>query len=71
MSAGLQSLTPGDRFGDYDRLEEMLATDGERTRFLGDLNAHVNNITALHMASMDRQTECVELLLKAKADPHV
>lgn len=57
--------------GDYDRLEEMVATGDEKTLFNGDLNAHVNNITALHMAAMAGQTECVELLLKAKADPHV
>jgi len=57
--------------GDYDRLEEMLATGDEKALFNGDLNGHVNNITALHMASMAGQTECVELLLKAKADPHV
>jgi [acyl-carrier-protein] S-malonyltransferase len=57
--------------GDYDLLEEMLASGNEANIFNGDLNQHVNNITALHMAAMAGQTECVELLLKAKADPHV
>lgn len=57
--------------GDYDLLEEMLASGAEMNLFNGDLNQHVNNITALHMAAMAGQTECVELLLKAKADPHV
>mmetsp|Transcript_97752 Transcript_97752/g.226662 ORF Transcript_97752/g.226662 Transcript_97752/m.226662 type:complete len:533 (-) Transcript_97752:110-1708(-) len=57
--------------GDYDKLEELLSTGDETTLFNGDLNAHQSNITALHMASMMGQTECVELLLKAKADPHV
>ncbi|CAJ1341755.1 unnamed protein product [Effrenium voratum] len=57
--------------GDYDKLQEMLATGDEKSLFNGDLNGFVNNITALHMASMSGQTECVELLLKAKADPHV
>eukprot|EP00933_Yihiella_yeosuensis_P008390 TRINITY_DN113801_c0_g1_i1.p1 TRINITY_DN113801_c0_g1~~TRINITY_DN113801_c0_g1_i1.p1 ORF type:complete len:555 (-),score=159.18 TRINITY_DN113801_c0_g1_i1:31-1695(-) len=57
--------------GDYDRLEDMLASGDEKSLFNGDLNEHVNMITALHMASMAGQTESVELLLKAKADPHV
>lgn len=57
--------------GDYAKLQEMLATGDEKTLFNGDLNGFVNNITALHMAAMAGQTECVELLLKAKADPHV
>eukprot|EP00435_Cladocopium_sp_Y103_P074104 s36_g46.t1 len=53
--------------GDYAKLQEMLATGDEKTLFNGDLNGFVNNITALHMAAMAGQTECVELLLKAKA----
>eukprot|EP00490_Sorites_sp_Unknown_P000679 CAMPEP_0114653264 /NCGR_PEP_ID=MMETSP0191-20121206/9635_1 /TAXON_ID=126664 /ORGANISM="Sorites sp." /LENGTH=546 /DNA_ID=CAMNT_0001868235 /DNA_START=47 /DNA_END=1688 /DNA_ORIENTATION=+ len=57
--------------GDYGRLQDMLATGDEKSLFNGDLNGFVNNITALHMAAMAGQTECVELLLKAKADPHV
>jgi len=57
--------------GDYDKLEEMLSTGDESTLFNGDLNAFQSNVTALHMAAMMGQTECVELLLKAKADPHV
>jgi len=36
-----------------------------------DLNQTVSGLTALQMASMSGQTECVELLLKAKADPHM
>mmetsp|Transcript_23043 Transcript_23043/g.62812 ORF Transcript_23043/g.62812 Transcript_23043/m.62812 type:complete len:535 (-) Transcript_23043:191-1795(-) len=57
--------------GDYDKLEELLSTGDESNLFNGDLNAHSNGVTALHMAAMMGQTECVELLLKAKADPHV
>mmetsp|Transcript_1345 Transcript_1345/g.1533 ORF Transcript_1345/g.1533 Transcript_1345/m.1533 type:complete len:534 (-) Transcript_1345:26-1627(-) len=57
--------------GDYDKLEELLSTGDESNLFNGDLNAHQSSVTALHMAAMMGQTECVELLLKAKADPHV
>eukprot|EP00931_Biecheleriopsis_adriatica_P051004 TRINITY_DN2954_c0_g1_i1.p1 TRINITY_DN2954_c0_g1~~TRINITY_DN2954_c0_g1_i1.p1 ORF type:complete len:548 (+),score=162.08 TRINITY_DN2954_c0_g1_i1:94-1737(+) len=57
--------------GDIALLDTMLASGDEQTLFNGDLNAHVNNLTALHMAAMAGQTECIELLLKAKADPHV
>merc|ERR1711920_624032 len=34
-------------------------------------NQHKNSVTALHMAAMTGQTECVELLLGARADPHI
>jgi len=57
--------------GDYDLLEEMLATGSEKMLYNGDINAHVTNITPLMMAAMSGQLECVELLLKAKADPHI
>lgn len=57
--------------GDYDRLEELLATGDERNLYNGDINEHKTNVAALHLAAMAGQTECVELLLQAKADPHV
>jgi len=57
--------------GDYDKLEELLSTGTATNLFNGDINQPQSNITALHMAAMMGQTECVELLLKAKADPHV
>jgi len=57
--------------GDYDTLEELLATGDENVLYNGDINQHQLNITPLHMAAMAGQTECVELLLRAKADPHV
>lgn len=57
--------------GDYDRLEELLATGDEKNLFNGDVNEHKTNVAALHLATMAGQTECVELLLQAKADPHV
>lgn len=57
--------------GDYDGLEELLKTGDESTLYNGDINQHKNNITALHMAAMMGQTECIELLLGARADPHI
>lgn len=67
----LQELCEAAYTGDIEILEEMLATGNEKTLFNGDLNKHINNLTALQMAAMSGQTECVELLLRAKADPHV
>jgi len=52
-------------------LEELLATGDEKNLFNGDLNAHVPNMTCLHLAAKAGQTECLELLLRAKADPHM
>mmetsp|Transcript_85318 Transcript_85318/g.222020 ORF Transcript_85318/g.222020 Transcript_85318/m.222020 type:complete len:540 (+) Transcript_85318:56-1675(+) len=57
--------------GDYDLLEEMLSTGDEKMLYNGDINAHVTSVTALMMAAMSGQLECVELLLKANADPHI
>eukprot|EP00929_Paragymnodinium_shiwhaense_P094707 TRINITY_DN55475_c0_g1_i1.p1 TRINITY_DN55475_c0_g1~~TRINITY_DN55475_c0_g1_i1.p1 ORF type:complete len:548 (+),score=130.25 TRINITY_DN55475_c0_g1_i1:120-1763(+) len=57
--------------GDLVQLEELLATGDEINLFNGDLNEHVDNSTALMKAAITGQTECVELLLTAKADPHV
>jgi len=57
--------------GDYERLEELLATGDELNLFNGDINAHQAQVTPLMLAAMAGQTECVELLLEARADPHV
>mmetsp|Transcript_115558 Transcript_115558/g.236295 ORF Transcript_115558/g.236295 Transcript_115558/m.236295 type:complete len:533 (+) Transcript_115558:54-1652(+) len=57
--------------GDYDLLETLISTGDEMNLFNGDLNAHVTSHTPLQMATVAGQTECVELLLQAGADPHI
>eukprot|EP00928_Gymnodinium_smaydae_P032675 TRINITY_DN23601_c0_g1_i1.p1 TRINITY_DN23601_c0_g1~~TRINITY_DN23601_c0_g1_i1.p1 ORF type:complete len:562 (-),score=128.06 TRINITY_DN23601_c0_g1_i1:99-1784(-) len=57
--------------GDCDRLQVLLADGDEMNLFNGDLNAHLNNSTALMLAASTGQLECVELLLQARADPHM
>eukprot|EP00927_Polykrikos_kofoidii_P010008 TRINITY_DN1421_c0_g1_i3.p1 TRINITY_DN1421_c0_g1~~TRINITY_DN1421_c0_g1_i3.p1 ORF type:complete len:553 (+),score=119.39 TRINITY_DN1421_c0_g1_i3:83-1741(+) len=57
--------------GDLDLLNVLLATGDEYNLFNGDLNEHLDNLTPLMAASCSGQTECVELLLKARADPHM
>jgi [acyl-carrier-protein] S-malonyltransferase len=57
--------------GDRETLDLLLSSGNEDQLFNGDLNAHITSHTALHMAAIAGQTECIELLLKAGADPHV
>jgi len=65
--------------GDFGKLEMLLSTGDEANLFNGDLNEHLiadkgtitSSYTALQMAAVSGQTECVVLLLQAKADPHV
>jgi len=65
--------------GDLALLETLLKSGDESNLFNGDLNercdaekgASKSSYTALHMAAVAGQTECIELLLQAKADPHV
>jgi len=65
--------------GDLGLLEALLSTGDESNLFNGDLNAFVSaesglttsTYTALQLAAVSGQTECIELLLKAKADPHM
>ena len=39
--------------------------------FNGDVNMHLTDVNALHMAAMAGQEGAVKLLLEAQADPHV
>lgn len=57
--------------GNLDTLKKLLSTGDEDTLFNGDVNQHLTDVNALHMAAMAGQESCVKLLLEAKADPHV
>lgn len=57
--------------GDVEIVEKMLKSGDEDNIFNGDVNTHFTDVTALHMAAMAGQEECVKLLLGAGADPHV
>jgi len=67
----LQDITRACTEGDYAQLEMLLATGDENNLFNGDLNEHLNNMTALQYAAQSGHAECVALLLKAKADVHM
>eukprot|EP00971_Amphidinium_carterae_P102945 2037686-Amphidinium_carterae.1 len=57
--------------GDLDELKLMLETGNAMQLFNGDLNKHYAGWTPLHFAAATGNTECVQLLLKAGADPHM
>jgi [acyl-carrier-protein] S-malonyltransferase len=57
--------------GDFDLLEMLLKTGDAMNLFNGDLNAHLTDCGVLHFAAIGGQTECIELLLEAGADPHL
>jgi len=57
--------------GDLDGLEMLLFTGDAENKFPGDINTHVTEMTPLMYAAQNGQLEAVEMLLKAKADPHM
>eukprot|EP00408_Alexandrium_pacificum_P023667 CAMPEP_0171183144 /NCGR_PEP_ID=MMETSP0790-20130122/15129_1 /TAXON_ID=2925 /ORGANISM="Alexandrium catenella, Strain OF101" /LENGTH=480 /DNA_ID=CAMNT_0011648115 /DNA_START=51 /DNA_END=1493 /DNA_ORIENTATION=+ len=57
--------------GDLPLLTQMLDREDPINGFQGDINEHFKEYTALHFAAVNGQTECVDALLKAKADPHM
>jgi [acyl-carrier-protein] S-malonyltransferase len=67
----LKSVCQAAHEGDEHALQDLLAVGDETNLFNGDLNEHLENKTPLMYASLTGQLECVELLLKAKADPHI
>jgi len=62
--------------GDKDTLEMLLFTGDAENKFPGDINRHVKMnektvMTPLMIACQSGQIEAVELMIKAKADPHM
>ncbi|CAJ1344855.1 unnamed protein product, partial [Effrenium voratum] len=62
--------------GDLDVLDMLLFTGDAENKFPGDINTHVQFqgktvMTPLMLACQTGQIECVELMIKAKADPHM
>lgn len=57
--------------GDVTTLETLLFTGDAENKFPGDINAHHESLTPLMLGAKEGQIEAVELMLKAKADPHM
>eukprot|EP00438_Fugacium_kawagutii_P004047 Skav219295 [mRNA] locus=scaffold2157:432557:451800:+ [translate_table: standard] len=62
--------------GDLDVLDMLLFTGDSENKFPGDINTHVQFqgktvMTPLMLACQTGQIECVQLMIKAKADPHM
>lgn len=57
--------------GDLPMLEKMLDREDPVNGYHHDINAHSGDLNALHAASMNGQSEAVQMLLSARADPHV
>lgn len=69
--SSLEMLCESAYQGDFETLESLLSSGNEDTIFNGDVNLHYTDLTALHMAAMAGHKDCVQLLLEAKADPHM
>mmetsp|Transcript_85178 Transcript_85178/g.178005 ORF Transcript_85178/g.178005 Transcript_85178/m.178005 type:complete len:167 (-) Transcript_85178:203-703(-) len=57
--------------GDLDSLETLLESTDVEQKFAGDINTHVTDMTPLMYAAQAGQIEAVEMMLKARADPHM
>mmetsp|Transcript_84399 Transcript_84399/g.152238 ORF Transcript_84399/g.152238 Transcript_84399/m.152238 type:complete len:484 (+) Transcript_84399:147-1598(+) len=57
--------------GDLDTLDMLLSTGDSENKFSGDMNEHVAEMTPLMYGCQSGQIEAVELMLQAKADPHM
>jgi [acyl-carrier-protein] S-malonyltransferase len=69
--ADLSSVCQATASGDIETLTVLLTTSDPLTGFQGDINEHQSDKTALHYAAANGMIECVEALLKSKADPHI
>mmetsp|Transcript_2579 Transcript_2579/g.5219 ORF Transcript_2579/g.5219 Transcript_2579/m.5219 type:complete len:494 (+) Transcript_2579:2-1483(+) len=70
-SWSLESLCESAYQGNTQLLDTLLSSGDEDNIFNGDVNMHYTDLTALHMAAIAGQKDCVQLLLEARADPHV
>ncbi|CAK9093158.1 unnamed protein product [Durusdinium trenchii] len=70
-SVTLESLCEASYHGHIEKLEVLLKSGDADQIFNGDVNLHLTEVNALHMAAMAGQEAAVKLLLEAKADPHV
>lgn len=57
--------------GDLELMETMLNREDPINGYHHDINEHLVDFNALHAAAMNGQLEVVEMLLRARADPHV
>lgn len=67
----LESLCEAAYHGNMEKLELLLKSGNADEIFNGDVNMHLTDVNALHMAAMAGQEGAVKLLLDAQADPHV
>eukprot|EP00933_Yihiella_yeosuensis_P033485 TRINITY_DN27190_c0_g1_i1.p1 TRINITY_DN27190_c0_g1~~TRINITY_DN27190_c0_g1_i1.p1 ORF type:complete len:486 (-),score=125.14 TRINITY_DN27190_c0_g1_i1:75-1532(-) len=68
----LQKVADACYQGDLDVLDMLLNTGDSENKFPGDVNTHTQaNMTPLMYACQNGQIEAVEMMLKAKADPHM
>ena len=70
-SITLESLCQASYHGNMEKLEKLLKSGDADEIFNGDVNMHLTDVNALHMAAMAGQEGAVKLLLEAQADPHV
>ena len=67
----LESLCEAAYYGNLEKLDLLVKSGDADQIFNGDVNMHLTDVNALHMAAMAGQEGAVKLLLEAQADPHV
>lgn len=67
----LQEFVQAAYDGNTDLLARMVDREDPVDGYHDDINEHLGTSNALHLATVNGMTECVQMLLTAKADPHV